>query len=81
MKKILAIILLFVSVKASSQETVYPAKAQTETITITNATIHVGNGTVITNGFVTFENGNIKAVGQSNPPAGGKVIYAKVKHV
>ena len=81
MKKILAIILLFVSVKASSQETVYPAKAQTETITITNATIHVGNGTVITNGFVTFENGKIKAVGQSNPPAGGKVIDAKGKHV
>ncbi len=80
-KLIISIQLLFVSLLAVSQETVYPAKAQTETITITNATIHVGNGTVITNGFVTFENGKIKAVGQSAPPAGGKVIDAKGKHV
>ena len=80
-KLIFSIQLLLVSILAVSQETVYPAKAQTETITITNATIHVGNGTVITNGFVTFENGKIKAVGQSNPPAGGKVIDAKGKHV
>ena len=81
MKKIVAIILLFASVKASSQETVYPAKAQTETITIINATIHVGNGTVLTNGFVTFENGKIKAVGQNTAPASGKRIDAKGKHV
>ena len=80
-KLIFSIQLLLVSILAVSQETVYPAKAQTETITITNATIHVGNGTVITNGFVTFENGKIKAVGQNNPPAGGKVIDAKGKHV
>ncbi|NCU03219.1 MAG: amidohydrolase family protein [Chitinophagaceae bacterium] len=80
MKKILITIMLFVAINASSQETVYPAKAQTETITITNATIHVGNGTVITNGSITFENGKIKAVGQSGA-ATGKVIDAKGKHV
>jgi imidazolonepropionase-like amidohydrolase len=82
MKKILiSIQLLFVTILAFSQETVYPAKQQSQTITITNATIHVGNGTVITNGFITFENGKIKAVGQTAPAAGGKVIDAKGKHV
>ncbi len=81
MKKLLfSIQLLLISILAVAQETVYPAKAQTETITITNATIHVGNGTVINNGSITFENGKIKAVGQSIP-ATGKVIDAKGKHV
>ncbi len=80
-KLILSIQLLLVTLLAIAQETVYPAKAQTETITIINATIHVGNGTVINNGFITFENGKIKAVGQTAPAAGGKVIDAKGKHV
>lgn len=80
-KLILSIQLLLVTVLAVAQETVYPAKAQTETITIINATIHVGNGTVISNGFISFENGKIKAVGQTAPAAGGKVIDAKGKHV
>ncbi len=79
-KLIFSIQLLLVSTLAVAQETVYPAKAQTETITITNATIHVGNGTVITNGSISFENGKIKAVGQSIP-ATGRVIDAKGKHV
>ena len=81
MKKLfLSIQILLAVVFASAQETVYPAGKQTETITITNATIHVGNGTVITNGSITFENGKIKAVGQSGA-ATGKVIDAKGKHV
>ncbi|MBP6686407.1 MAG: amidohydrolase family protein [Lacibacter sp.] len=79
-KLIFSIQLLLLSILAVSQETVYPAKAQTETITITNATIHVGNGTVINNGSITFENGKIKAVGQS-VTAAGKVIDAKGKHI
>jgi imidazolonepropionase-like amidohydrolase len=79
-KLIFSIQLLLVSILAVAQETVYPAKAQTETITITNATIHVGNGTVINNGSITFENGKIKAVGQS-ANATGKVIDAKGKHI
>ncbi len=80
-KLILSIQLLLVTLLAIAQETVYPAKAQTEAISIINATIHVGNGTVINNGFITFENGKIKAVGQTAPAAGGKVIDAKGKHV
>jgi len=79
-KLIFSIQLLLVSILAVAQETVYPAKAQAETITLTNATIHVGNGTVISNGSITFENGKIKAVGQSSN-ATGKVIDAKGKHI
>ena len=35
-----------------AQETISPAAAQKETIALTNATIHVGNGQVISNGTV-----------------------------
>jgi imidazolonepropionase-like amidohydrolase len=79
-KLIFSIQLLLVSILAVAQETVYPAKAQTEAITIINATIHVGNGTVINNGSITFENGKIKSFGPS-ATATGKVIDAKGKHV
>ena len=43
-----------------SQQT--PAKKQSESITITGATIHIGDGTIIDNGIVIFENGKIQAV-------------------
>ncbi|MFT3845827.1 MAG: amidohydrolase family protein [Lacibacter sp.] len=82
MKKIFLFInILFVAIAAFSQETVYPAKPQSEKITIINATIHVGNGTVISNGYVVFENGKITAVGEGSTNAGGKTIDAKGKHV
>jgi len=82
MKKIILIIqMLFLSVAVFAQDDVYPAKSQTEKITLANATVHVGNGTVIANGFVTFENGKITAVGASAPASPGKVIDIKDKHV
>ncbi len=82
MKKILLITqMLVLSVAIFAQDDVYPAKPQTEKITLANATVHVGNGTVITNGFVTFENGKITAVGASAPAAPGKVVDIKGKHV
>ncbi len=82
MKKLLFIIqLLVLSVLTFAQDDVYPAKPQTEKITLANATIHVGNGTVIANGFITFENGKITAVGESSPASPGKLIDAKGKHV
>jgi len=82
MKKIFLFInILLFSVTTFSQETVYPAKTQAEKITLANATIHVGNGTVINNGFVTFENGKIISVGESINTSPGKVIDSKGKHV
>ena len=65
---------------AAAQETVYPAQAQKETITLTNATIHVGNGQVINGGTVVITNGKITAVG-TNTSASGKVIDCKGKNI
>ena len=65
---------------AAAQETVYPAPAQKETITLTNATIHVGNGQVITNGNVVITNGKITEVGATTSTA-GKIIDCRGKHI
>ena len=58
-----------------------PANKQTQAITITGATIHVGNGTVIENGTVVFENGKIQAVGNSSTATKGQVVDASGKHI
>lgn len=81
MKNILtACIAVSLFAAAHAQETVYPAPAQNQTITLTNATIHVGNGQVIENGSVVFTNGKITEVG-SSVTASGKSIDCKGKHV
>ena len=66
---------------AGGQETISPAAVQTETIALTNATVHVGNGQVINNGTVVFKNGKITAVGTTASTAGAKIIDCKGKHV
>ncbi|OMP80675.1 MULTISPECIES: amidohydrolase family protein [unclassified Chitinophaga] len=80
------LILLYISITGSlaamAQETIYPAGKQQETVVLTNATIHVGNGQVIEKGVLTFSNGKITAVGTSvATPAAGKVIDLQGKHV
>ncbi len=42
-----------------------PAAEQSEPIALTNAVIHVGNGNVITNGVIAFNEGVITAIGTS----------------
>jgi imidazolonepropionase-like amidohydrolase len=64
----------------TAQETIYPAPQQKETITLTNATIHIGNGNVITNGNVVITNGKITEVGATTSTA-GKIIDCKGKHI
>jgi imidazolonepropionase-like amidohydrolase len=68
---------------AAAQEDVYPAKAYTGKLYITNGTIHVGNGQVIENGTIEINNGKIVQVGPNITPAAGdaKVIDAKGKQV
>ncbi|MGI9137754.1 MAG: amidohydrolase family protein [Sediminibacterium sp.] len=51
------------SFKANAQETVYPADAQKGVSAITHATVHVGNGTILTDATIVFEKGKITAVG------------------
>src|SRR5687767_12798723 len=83
MKKILFIIFIGCGLlKVSAQETVYPAAPQSQTIALTNGTIHVGNGQVIEKGTVVFEKGKITAVSATaTAPANAKVIDCNGKHV
>lgn len=79
------ILTLFVSALKLSAQTPYPANPQQKPILINGATIHIGNGQVITNGVVAFENGKINYVGAANAApdkskydvidANGKQVY------
>ncbi|MGN6509215.1 MAG: amidohydrolase family protein, partial [Chitinophaga sp.] len=66
-----------------AQETVYPAKPQQGPVFLKNATIHVGNGQVIANGIIGFNNGKITAVGANVPiPSGDVKVYdANGQHI
>ncbi|MDY7394241.1 amidohydrolase family protein [Aureibaculum sp. 2210JD6-5] len=79
-KNIFLSLLLVVSIQLSAQQT--PANAQSETLTIVGATAHIGNGEVIENSVITFENGKITAIEKASAGnASGKIIDAKGKHV
>lgn len=81
-KNIIIIGIIIFSINANSQETVYPAPKQTGTITITNATVHVGNGQVLNNASIEIRDGKIAQVGTSiTPTAGATVVNAQGKHV
>lgn len=65
------------------QANISPAKAQTAPIIISGATIHVGNGQVINNGYITFNKGKITGIGEGAAPSttGAQVIDATGKQV
>ena len=66
MQKIfLTITLVFSLAAIRAQETVLPAKEQKGSYYLTNATIHVGNGQVISKGTIKVTNGKIEAVGNN----------------
>lgn len=73
-----ALILVFSLSSGWAQQT--PAPAQSETISITGATLHLGNGQVVENGTITFKEGVITALG-AGLPGEGRVIDASGKHV
>lgn len=81
MKKlnILYLIAIFSTITSlSAQQT--PAAEQSETISITGATAHVGNGQVIENCTLVFEEGKITAIGADATPK-GRIIQAEGKHL
>ncbi|CAN5430680.1 amidohydrolase [soil metagenome] len=65
------------------QANILPAGPQTKPVVITGATIHIGNGKVITNGYLVFDKGKITAIGEGAAPsaAGAEVIDASGKQV
>lgn len=69
------------ALKASAQETIYPAPPQKGTFALTNATIHVGNGEVIENGMVLVSNGKIIDVRPTAAIADVAVIDCKGQHI
>jgi imidazolonepropionase-like amidohydrolase len=83
MKKLIIFIhCLALLIAVQAQEDVYPAKAYTGKLFITNGTIHVGNGQVIENGTIEVDNGKIVQVGANiTVPADAKVVDAKGKQV
>lgn len=68
---------------AFGQANIIPAKAQSAPVIITGATIHVGNGRVINNGYIAFVKGKITAVGEGSAPAmaGAITVNASGKQV
>ena len=76
--QIIASLLLLATGSLVAQQT--PAPPQSETISITGATLHLGDGTTVDNGTVVFENGVITAIGAGATPS-GRVIDASGKHV
>jgi len=81
MKNIFITLFSLVITKTFSQSNILPAPAQTETIALTHATIHVGNGDVIDDGTIVFSNGKITAVGKSVDAANAKTIDCTGKQV
>jgi len=65
------------------QATILPAKPQSKPVVITGATIHIGNGQVINNGYITFDKGKITGVGEGAAPSitGYEVINGAGKQV
>ena len=72
------------AVSAFAQATISPAKPQTKKIVISGATIHIGNGQVIENGFISFDNGKITAIGNNSDvktTSDAQLINATGKHI
>lgn len=82
MKKIMYIVLAFVTLNVAAQQT--PGAKQNGSFTIMNATAHIGNGTVIQNSYIVVEDGKIAAIGDAQTAKispKGEVIDAAGKHV
>jgi len=80
MKNIFLIIAIVFGVSLNAQQT--PAPPQSEQIAIIGATAHIGNGEVIENSTIIFEDGKITAIGADvTAPTTGITINAEGKHV
>jgi len=81
MKKIIFLIGISLNVSVYAQDDIYPAPLQKGTFYIINATIHVGNGTVINNGTIKITDGKIVQVGNNISISSGEAIDVKGNQV
>src|ERR1700733_14146323 len=85
MNKIFSVIVgfLLIGSVACGQANISPARPQTKAVILTGATIHVGNGQVINNGYIAFDKGKITAIGEGTAPNtnGADVIDATGKQI
>ena len=83
MKRILVILYTLCAGLMALAQPPKPADPQSGPIAITNVTIHVGNGQVITNGFVSFSDGKITEIGMGSPQSitGVEVIDGMGEHL
>ncbi len=78
------LLICFASARTFAQHVPTPAQAQTQPILLTGATAHLGNGVVIENSCVAFENGKITFVGNATVKRGfpnHREIAANGKHL
>ncbi|WP_299776673.1 amidohydrolase family protein [uncultured Formosa sp.] len=80
-KNILVLVVLFSVAFSWAQQT--PASVQKEAITIEGATAHLGNGTIIENSLIMFEEGALTFVGDAKMKIArkGKKINGTGKHI
>lgn len=80
MKYLFSLLISFTILSSNAQQT--PTPEQNQPISIVGATAHIGNGKVIEDAIVIFENGKITQVGVANDnQPKGKIIQAQGKHV
>ena len=78
MKKNICLLLLLTAAKLLHAQNPAPAKPQKESILIMNATAHLGNGQLIQNAVIGFENGKLTLVGDAATLRVDKSTYKKV---
>jgi imidazolonepropionase-like amidohydrolase len=78
-----ALLLSALTATSFAQANISPAAKQHNAIAITGATIHIGNGSILENGTIVFNNGKVVSVSAGAPSleAGTTEIKAAGKHV
>lgn len=78
---IISILCAYITISTFSQANILPAEKQSQTIALTHATIHVGNGDLINDGTIIFDNGKITKVGANISTGNAKVIDCSDKQI
>lgn len=85
MKNILAIVIVFIVFVTSNAQNPVPAKPQQKPIALTGGVAHLGNGNVINNSIITFDNGKLTLIANATTVrvnlTGYDVIEVNGKHV